>query len=148
MAARILQDEVVKLLAYDFESTEDGLRRKQDAASVLSTELAVCKDYATPHAGLLRSVGIPAAYVGGDAGGRHAWSCVLDGTEWAFVDTTWDDPVMNGHSDYPLGENLCYDYFWKDGFADHTVEEVFTDRGVQVEPSESTQTPGHPPGWY
>ena len=162
-AVRALHDAVVKLLAYDFDSTVPGASRKQDALSVFRGEIAVCEGYSTLYAALLRSIGIAAAYVSGSAGGSHAWSRVRVEQTWNYVDTTWDDPIVGGHSDYPNGENLRYDYFWKPGFADHTVAEESVTRGVgggtdprAIAPGPEAarsvsgrgSIPGFPSGWY
>jgi transglutaminase-like putative cysteine protease len=155
-AARALHDAVVLLLSYDFESTVAGQRRKQDAASVLGAEVAVCEGYSALYSALLRAVGIPSAYVTGDAGGNHAWSRAFADGIWNFVDTTWDDPIVNGHSDYPGGENLRHDYFWKPAFADHTLEEIYDTRAAApaADPLHDggaigpVEIPGYPVGWY
>ena len=152
-AIRALHDAVVKLIAYDFESLDAGQRRKQDAVSTLVNEIAVCEGYSTLYNALLRSIGIPAGFVSGSAGGLHAWSWVNAQSLWNYVDTTWDDPIMGGHSDYPDGANLSYDYFWKPSFADHTVDEILVTRGGEIPASASqepgpTAIPGFPKGWY
>ncbi len=145
-----VHDWVVKYLYYDFDSLEPALRKKQDAFSVLSNKTAVCEGYTTLYTALLRARGIPAQYVSGTAGddnGRHAWSRVSDSFTWKFVDTTWDDPVMNDTSDYPNGENLRHDYFWKDSFDDHILEDQATDRSIgTLYPS--VIFPGYPEGSY
>lgn len=33
----------------------------------------------------------------------------LDGN-WYYIDVTWDDPVVNGTSNYPGGDNISYEY--------------------------------------
>ena len=127
-----IHDYVVTKLFYDLDSLEEGKRKKQDASSVLKNGMAVCEGYATFFNALLRSVGIPAAFVYGpvSSGAWHAWSYVQYGDEWKYIDVTWDDPLVNGHNDYPNGANLQHSWFMLDKLSQHTVYEISTDKRI------------------
>lgn len=136
--AKALHDYVVKGYYYDLTSLDSGKRKKQDALTTLANGNCVCEGYTSIYNALLRSQGIAAKAVAGQAGGGgHAWSNVYTGTVWKFVDTTWDDPLMNNTSNYPNGSNLRYSYFWLDGNTgvnnDHTWESDRTERAANRE---------------
>jgi transglutaminase-like putative cysteine protease len=112
--ARIIHDYIVKSIYYDLEVL-NGVDKPMDAVSCYLRGSAVCAGYSFYYAALLRALDIPAMYVRGMAGGsttiNHAWNEVYWGGSWHIVDTTWDDPLINGHSDYPDGYNLRWKYF-------------------------------------
>ena len=135
--ARVLHDYVVKSYYYDLDSLNAGKRKKQDAITTLTNGCCVCEGYTSIYNAMLRSIGIPAkAIVGLGNGGSHAWSNVYDGSSWKFVDTTWDDPLYNGHSNYPTGTNLVTTYFWLDGNSgvgnDHVWQGDREERGIET----------------
>ena len=143
--ARSIHDYLVMHLAYDFDSLDTGQRKKQDALTVYSNGLAVCDGYTTLYAALLRSIGMETAYcVGTAGGGSHAWNHVASDGDWRYVDVTWDDPILgaDGRSDYPNGDNLRYDYFWKIDFADHALDEKLQSKTIHIGGSSLL------PGWY
>lgn len=78
----------------------------QSAYSALVYGQTVCAGYAHAFQYCMQKLGIPAAYVVGNAGGgAHAWNIVcLDG-EYYNMDVTWDDPVGNSPTTY------YYNYF-------------------------------------
>lgn len=64
---------------------------------VLKNRYTVCDGYARLAEDMLRSIGIPCAYIGGsvydkDLNGRtgHAWNMAYDGQKWIYFDATWD----------------------------------------------------------
>ena len=59
----------------------------------------------------MKQMGIPCTLVMGKTDNvSHAWNAVkLDGN-WYYIDVTWDDPVVNGTSNYPGGDNISYEY--------------------------------------
>lgn len=132
--ARVLHDYVVKQISYDLSSLDVGKRKKQDAVTTLANKTAVCEGYTSLYDALLRSQGIKAKAIAGTAGGAHAWSNVYDGSLWKFVDTTWDDPLINGTSNYPTGSNLRTTYFWLSSLTgvggDHTVQDERPERAI------------------
>ena len=113
--AKAIHDWIVKYLQYDFDSLVT--RKPQDALTVLGNGLAVCEGYANLYAAFLRAAGIQTKYIQGTACnssndcGLHAWNETYWDSAWHIVDSTWDDPIMNGHSSYPDGSNLRYIYF-------------------------------------
>lgn len=66
--------------------------------AVLKNRFTVCHGYADLAEDMLRSIGIPCAYVSGYASGNfyegsrtsHAWNMAYDGKEWIYFDATWD----------------------------------------------------------
>ena len=139
--AQALHDWVVKYLYYDDASLISGQRKKQDAITVLqsgsgflettnATATSVCEGYTSLYNAMLRSQGIRAKAIAGNAGGGlHAWTAVetTDGSGvYKYVDTTWDDP---GSNDVKV-TNLFQDYFWKDSFSDHTVTDDRPERAI------------------
>ncbi|MBI9104984.1 MAG: transglutaminase domain-containing protein [Spirochaetales bacterium] len=155
-------DWVCQYLYYDLDSISREYREKQDASSVMVNKMAVCEGYTTLYNAILRAGGVKARYITGTAGvdtiGSHAWSRVYNGGEWRYVDTTWDDPLWiidgypSGTSDFPDGENINHDYFWKETYSDHYGYELdMTDaRGVaDVQTMTSDMDfPGYPAGSY
>lgn len=150
---RTLHDWTVKYLEYDMDSVT-GVRKKQDALSAYENRMAVCEGYATLYAALLRAYSIPAAYATGTGNGEsHAWNRVSNGSEWRWVDVTWDDPLWNGsgHSDYPEGENLRWNYFWSVTlWEDHVLDDngLYVSRASSGTYPRGTLFPGYAKGWY
>ncbi|OHD54076.1 MAG: hypothetical protein A2Y33_10180 [Spirochaetes bacterium GWF1_51_8] len=112
--ARAIHDYLVKSIYYDLD-IYNGIYRPQDAVAVYERWNAVCAGYSAIYAALLRAIDIPAVYIHGKAGGsetiNHAWNEVWWANTWHIVDVTWDDPLIGGHSDYPDGYNLRWNYF-------------------------------------
>lgn len=81
------------------------------SAGLFETHLAVCQGYALAFEELIDAKGIECKVVYGQAGGiSHAWNLVkLEGL-WYHVDTTWDDPLIDGVNGSG-SSNLSYDYF-------------------------------------
>ena len=84
-----------------------------DIAPMLTQRRAVCDGYSKFYVVALGELGIDARRITGTGKGEsHAWNAVkMDDGKWYYVDNTWDDPLVNGHSDYPDGYNLMYEYF-------------------------------------
>ena len=84
-----------------------------DIAPMLAQRRAVCDGYSKFYVVALGELGIDARRITGTGKGEsHAWNAVkMDDGKWYYVDNTWDDPLVNGHSDYPDGYNLMYEYF-------------------------------------
>ncbi len=103
-------------IAYDASYLKTGKRSPQDAVSVLETGVAVCAGYARLFAALLRSQGIAARYVSGNAIGSHdtgrgweeeglynhpvghAWNEVHIEGEWITVDATWNAGYIDSNT--------------------------------------------------
>lgn len=69
----------------------------------------LCGCYAKTAQYVLNQLGVPCAYVSGQAGGEnHAWNLMwLDGTP-CWMDPTWGDPVFEGGNP---GDGPAYEYF-------------------------------------
>ena len=103
---RQIHEWMVKNIAYDTSL------RSRHIDSLLATGKSVCQGYAELFYVFMGELQVPCEFISGTAGGEsHAWNAVkLDG-KWYYVDVTWDDPLVGGHSDYPDGSNLRYTYF-------------------------------------
>ncbi len=92
-----------------------------DPYEVLKNRYTVCGGYANLAQAMLRSIGIPCAYIGGYACGGiygnnrigHAWNMAYDETnkKWIYFDATWDSiGSVNSNSiasaDRPAGAKL------------------------------------------
>lgn len=112
---RNVHDYVVNRITYDNSLT------RYTAYQGIVEQSTVCQGYALLTYKLLTDLGIPCRYIRGYAGESHAWNIVKLGSQWYFLDTTWDDPV----SSEPM---LRYDYFLvgSDRFCrDHTLDKKF-----------------------
>ena len=91
------------------------------AGGVLIHKEGVCNSYAIAFYMMAVSAGLDCRYVTGTAdGGGHAWNQVKVDGKWYYIDCTWDDPIMNGHS----GGGEGYEYYLSEHlWSDHTVEE-------------------------
>lgn len=101
-----IHEYIVLNLHYDYDSVANkGMRKKQDAVSVLKNRTGVCEGYANLTAAMARYAGIPALVIISNQL-NHAWNHVdIDG-RWLFCDTTWDDPMRESDSAY-----VSYNYF-------------------------------------
>lgn len=108
---RKVHDWIVCNVKYDSTHTyyhaEDALKRGT----------CVCQGYAELFCLFMAELGIPCEYISGTATNSsgetesHGWNAVKLSDGWYYVDCTWDDPMINGHSDYKNGSNLRYDYY-------------------------------------
>ena len=111
--ARAVHDWLVKNIRYDTSYSSYHID------TLLATRSAVCQGYAEFYAVALSEMGMQARVVTGTAQNSsssgtesHAWNAVkMDDGKWYFVDVTWDDPMINGHSNYPDGSNMSMNYF-------------------------------------
>ncbi len=102
---RKIHDWMVTNIAYDTRL------RARHASDALNSGLGICQAYAELFDVFMAEIGVESFTVPGTAGGEaHAWNAVNIGGEWYFVDVTWDDPLVNGHSNYPDARNLRYTY--------------------------------------
>ena len=94
---------------YDRADYHDHLK------NILSNKIAVCQGYTVAFYVFMKELGIPCTLLTGNANNGngmedHAWNAVKIDGYWYFVDVTWDDPILNGSSTYPNGDNLSYEY--------------------------------------
>ena len=120
---KAIHDYIVANTFYDYFSadSEEGVRRKQDALSVLETRFnvgspmypaghlfAVCEGYTNAFAALARAAGYETRYVSSILK-NHAWNHIYTGGRWKFMDVTWNDPSSNKTDLGPL--SVRYNYF-------------------------------------
>ncbi len=130
---KTVHDYLVKSTTYDtsYYSKNDS---HEHLSNILNEKRAVCQGYAVAFYVFMNELDIQCLLVSGYAGEDHAWNAVkMDDGKWYFVDVTWDDPIINGSSSYPNGDNLSYTYFLcTNSFISrsHTAEEY-----IGVEPA-------------
>lgn len=87
------------------------------AGGVLIHKEGVCNSYAIAFYMMAVSAGLDCKYV---TGGNHAWNQVKVDGKWYYIDCTWDDPIVNGHS----GGGERYKYYLSESlWSDHIEEE-------------------------
>lgn len=88
--AKAIYEYVAKNTDYDVEKyEEDAFNLDDSAIETLETGVGICQDYTFLTTALLRSIDIPAHYVEGHAGVRHAWVEAEIDDEWLVLDPTW-----------------------------------------------------------
>ena len=92
------------------------------AGGVLLHKEGVCQSYAIAFYIMATAAGLDCHYVTGTAnGGGHAWDQVKVDGKWYYIDCTWDDPIVNGHS----GGGEGYEYYLSETlWSDHILDEV------------------------
>lgn len=63
-----------------------------EAIGLFETKLAVCSGYSRAYMSLLKDRGVAAIMISSLVM-NHAWNMVYTGTEWKYVDVTFDDPI-------------------------------------------------------
>lgn len=116
---KYIHDYLVKTVTYD---TSQKNSKIHSAAGALLNQLSVCEGYAKAFKLACEKIGVPCQLV---VSRSHMWNQVqMENGEWYLVDVTFDDPIMNGTSNYKDGKNLTYNYFLKgsrsmEGSTDH-----------------------------
>ena len=92
-----IHDDLVLTTQYDTAVLDIDLRNITDhtpfeAYGLLINHKAVCSGYAKSFMGLAQELDIPVLTVSSQTM-NHAWNLVYDGTNWLYVDATYDDPV-------------------------------------------------------
>lgn len=107
---KTVHDYLVKSTTYDTAYySKDGSHNH--LSNILNENRAVCQGYAVAFYVFMNELDIPCSLVSGYAGEAHAWNAVKMGNEWYMIDVTWGDPIVQGTSNYPNGDNLTYTYF-------------------------------------
>lgn len=83
--------------------------------NILYNKIGVCQSYSVAFYVFMGEMGIPCTFIVGSADNgtgaiSHAWNAVQLNNEWYLVDATWDDPIVNGTSNYSDGYNMAYTY--------------------------------------
>ena len=107
-----LHDQLVLSCSYDSDVLKDN-KANLDAWNIYGAFIkkkAVCEGYAKAMQLLLSYAGIESALVCGEGSADgvtrpHMWNIVLLGTDWYYLDATWNDPSGNSKN------HISYDYF-------------------------------------
>lgn len=84
-------DKIIFLHEYLTENTQyDYTYSKRDISNCLLDKTCVCDGYARAFMMLMNKAGVNCKYISSDEN-NHAWNMVKIGSEWYYVDTTWDD---------------------------------------------------------
>ncbi|WP_078578813.1 transglutaminase domain-containing protein [Salipaludibacillus agaradhaerens] len=123
--AKAVYEFVATHVDYDVDKMErDTFNIGDSAVKTLKSGTGVCQDYAFLTVALLRSIGMEANYIEGDAGLRHAWVEVKVDGEWLTMDPTWGAGyVVDGE----FIEHYRLDYFDPDP---DVFAETHTRKGV------------------
>ena len=94
----------------------DTTYSKYHAYNALIEGSAVCQGYAEAFSLFMDELGVPCKMITGTAyngenAESHAWNAVQLNGGWYYIDVTWDDPLMSGHSNYPDGSNRSHKYY-------------------------------------
>ena len=104
-----IHDYLVKNCAYDKGKLNSSYDNAYTAYGCLVEKQAVCQGYAAAFNLLATKAGICSIAVCGDAGGgSHAWNYVKIGSNYRYVDTTWDDPVPDRGSKAKVSRTYYY----------------------------------------
>lgn len=115
-----IHDWIIYNTAYDESYTHYGVE------GILFHGIGVCNSYAQTCHMMLDAANVQNITISGtatDAGtgntGSHAWNLVYLTDGWYHVDTTWDDPIPNGHERYVYfcinDEQMSKDHQWNTG---------------------------------
>lgn len=117
---KAIHDDIICHSTYDEETAVDLKEQNASfsAAGVLLDGKGVCTGYSRAFMMMARVAGIPAVYVGSEAM-NHGWNFVYDGTNWYYIDVTWDDPLPD------QGCQAQSTYLWKS-------DEVFFSDGAHL----------------
>lgn len=94
---KTIHDQLILNTQYDTAVLEIDLKNIVDhtpfeAYGLLINHKAVCSGYAKSFMGLAQSLNIPVLTISSQTM-NHAWNLVYDGTQWLYVDVTFDDPI-------------------------------------------------------
>lgn len=109
---KYIQNYIIDKTSYDQKLVQPNI---YDMSGPILNGYAVCEGYAKAFKFLMDGAKIPTiviagkAYDGDGAVERHAWNYVSINNKWYLVDTTWNDPIIQGG--YGLTDELRYKYF-------------------------------------
>lgn len=106
---KAIHDYIVKNCVYDETVDTQNYNDAYTAYGCLVKKKAVCQGYAAAFNLLAQKAGISSIAVPGEAGGgSHAWNYVKDGSNYRYIDTTWDDPLPDGGSKASVKQTYFY----------------------------------------
>jgi transglutaminase/protease-like cytokinesis protein 3 len=162
---KAIHDYIIKNTVYDQISADlDGMRKKQDALTVLGARytydtrypnghfLAVCEGYANTFAALARAAGIETKFISSQSM-AHGWNNVNVNGVWKFIDVTWDDPTREDSSPTNVVDHgpdfVRYNYYLLDTMngVNNSHTGGVAENGRQIGNSLPWQR-GVPDGWY
>lgn len=127
---RGIYDYICTHITYDYEHLEDwNYTLMFTAYAAMVNETAVCQGYALLFYRMALALGLDARFVGGIAGGPHAWNIVRIGSIYYNLDATYDAALVE--------VNKPYEYFLRceDNFGEHLRwSEYRTDEFYQMHP--------------
>lgn len=132
---KYVHDWMIDNLEYDTTVSKDNIRNIYGAAKNRSV---VCEGYAKLFKYIMDKMKIQCVLISGTARNNsgnseaHAWNYVNLGGKWYGVDTTWDDPIIQGYG--TLSDRERYRYFLKGGNSfnyDHTPEGKFVAKSIE-----------------
>ena len=133
---KALHDWLILNCEYD----QDGVSNfyGQSSWTVFNDGIAVCEGYANAFKLLCDMAGLPCVVVSGTSGGvPHGWNMVPHDGRWLYIDPTFDDPIINGRSDYNKLEKHNEKYFMlteSEMYSDHELNLNFFLLAVKLYP--------------
>lgn len=106
---RAIHDRLVLYTQYDtslldIDLTKVGSHVSFEALGLFENRTAVCSGYARAFNAMARNADIPSLMIS-SVSMQHAWNLVFDGSEWVYLDATFDDPVPD------VSGKVRYTYF-------------------------------------
>lgn len=103
---RIVHDHLLQTITYSNQGGNDGYDEASDAFFL---GLANCSGYSRAYFMVLRELEIPVLYVSSNTM-DHAWNMGYDGTNYWYIDTSFDDVSKKNKDDYiTTDRNYFYD---------------------------------------
>lgn len=134
---KYIHNYIVDNISYDITVSKPNIYNIYGA---LILQECVCEGYAKAFQYLANAVGIENIIVNGNATNslgnteKHAWNYIKLDNAWYAIDTTWDDPVIEGGGN--LTDRIRYQYFLKGSNTmnkNHYPSKKFTDDSVEFE---------------
>lgn len=120
-----IHEWITENIYYDRACLHDGTLHLWTAQEAVETRKAVCNGYAVLFQAMCWAQNIPCVYVTGDtSAGYHAWNAVKIGSEWKWVDCTWDTyNSYSGNGFWQKGATRMYYFLCPTEFItkDHVV---------------------------
>lgn len=104
-----IHDYLVRYCQYDEEAQGTEYSEVFTAYGCLVRKKAVCQGYAAAFNLLAGKAGISSIMVAGTAGGgSHAWNYIKNGSNYYYIDVTWDDPLPDRGSKASVPHKYFY----------------------------------------